>query len=912
MEPFLEKLVKKVLTEHDSIDKLTIVLPSQRGVVYFKHYLKKHIKKASWLPSVLTIDQFVKKNSDFEPVNNIELLLNFYEAYLTLKLEKEHDTFDYFSRWAASLLADFNEIDYYLCDYKVVFNDLKNIKEIDNWSFSEDKLTDIQTKFASFWALIPTYYTTLKNYLREQKKGYNGMIYEDVARNIYQVVDYYEPSSVYFAGFNALSNAEKQIIQTFVSSKKGSFIIDADEFYVGNSEHEAGFFIRKNLKTDFLNSSNWINNFFKETTKNITAIGASSNIIQAKTAGDILSKMSPQKLNNTAVVLADEQLLSPVLNSIPDHIEKYNISMGYSLFKSPLGNLIQTIFSIQESYIKHKGGIFYQHFFSLIDHYLLDVKEQTEQLKKEIIRKNMLFLSSKKIASFPVLKEFHFLFKQWEDASLFEQSKIIFHELIKTLKQKQDISQNALELEYLFAFEQLINKLDKQLVNHQYINSLDTLKQLYFSLLKTESVSFVGEPLDGLQVIGMLETRSIDFENIIMLSVNEDLLPKSELSNSYIPFELKKIHQLPTFKEKESIYANHFYRLLQRCSNAYLIYNDATSGMGSSEKSRYINQIIEELPAYNPNIKVEEKQVIINPVIEKVEALTINSSERIIDRINNLNIDGFSATSLRTFINCKLDFYFKYIIGLKEEDEVNETIEANTLGSIIHKVLEDLYEPLLNRILIEQDIEKLIKQFEGFLKKEFIEQYSADYESGKNALLFYAAKQTIKQFLEQELELVKNNELIIKGLEVEFKKELTISINNKPTIIRLRGTIDRIDELNGNIRLVDYKTGKVEASDLNFDSVDKLTTNPKKEKAFQLLFYLLLVNETYENKTVQAGIISFKSISKGLLELKLNEKKLSDLLVDFEEQLELLIQNIYNHEGTFEHNEKSKYCVYCD
>lgn len=912
MTPFLKKLALKVIEEHSNVSNTWIVLPSHRACIYFKKYLKENITQTSWAPKTLTIDQFIKQHAPLTSISNIQLLLKLYEIHQDIEKEKA-ETLDSFMGWGPMLLGDFNEIDHYLLNYKTVFQDLRNIKEIDNWSFNQEELTDIQHKTSDFWKKIPIYYDLLNQKLDEEKKGYNGKIYKWVANSIFEVVNYFEDNSVYFAGFNALSNSERQIIQTFVSSGKGNFIIDGDQFYINKPAHEAGYFIRKNAKTDFLNSDTWIENDLKETSKQINLIATTSNITQTRYCGNILENMSQEEINQTAIVLGDETLLSPLLNSLPSKIERYNISLGYNLFNSPLGNLIQTIFNVQQNFQKYNGSIHYRTFFSLINHYFLDLKKSTQNIKNDIINKNILFISKKYLSNQNELNQVDFLLKPWDANNLIFNAQEVFYKLIDVLKIRFDINQHALELEYLYEFEKLLKKLFNEFGDKNYVRSLSTIKNIIYQLLKSEDVSFIGEPLDGLQIIGTLETRSLDFKNIIMLSVNDDRMPKSSTSNSFIPFELKRLYGLPTFKEKEAIYAHHFYRLIQRTENLTLIYNELVEGVSGSEKSRYINQLKNELPTYNPNIIFSEKTIQSKIEINTEREVSIKSSPELVNKILELNVKGFSPTALRTFINCELDFYFKYVAGMRDEEEVNETIEANTLGSIIHTVLEELYKPHLNidKPLKADDIDKMIESFEKILQEEFSKQYSKDYKTGKNYLLFHASYTTIHDFLKKEKEVVENHSLKILALEKEYTKEVTLKINGKEESIKLRGTIDRIDSLDNKIRLIDYKTGKVDNGGLKADNLEAVFSNPKLEKAFQLLLYYFLVEEEYPNLEIEPGIISFKSISSGVLQLNTGKTDIKSLMEDYKTELELLFGKLFDTQQIYVHNEDSTYCQYC-
>lgn len=909
MESFLEKTVNRVLLEHNNLEGVTIVLPSQRACTYFKFYLKKNVKKTSWLPQIVTIDSFFKQNSEFKSLDGIELLVQFYQVYC--KIEKENsEPFDSFIKWAPTLLADFNEIDHYLAEPKIIFQDLANIKSIDNWSFNTDELTDIQTNFSTFWNKLHDYYSSLNEELKKNKKSYSGAIYKEVSNKAFELVDLYEKKSVYFIGFNALSASEKLLIQTFSSSKKGTLIFDGDEFYIDNKNHEAGYFIRKNENEDFINRDDCVKSHFKDSKKNIKLISAQSNITQVKTAGAILANLTPDELNETAVVLADENLLIPCLNSLPSTIDSYNVSMGYSLSNTPIFSLINAVFTLQENYKKYGKRVYYTSLFDIINNYLLKIKNT--KAKDSIIARNLLFIYPKFIREQKELEPISFLFEEWNSESIFEDAKNCLFELTKFIKTHIDLDSDSLELEYLFATEKLISKIERQLGNKNYIKDIKTLKRLFLQLFKQESVAFIGEPLDNLQVIGMLETRALDFKNIIMLSVNEGVLPKAENANSFIPYELKKLYKLPTYKEKESIYANHFYRFLQRAENVHLIYNDSVSGIAANEKSRYLNQIEEEFPKYNPELKVEKLTSKIEVYPNQNEELIYHQNDVIKAKLEEINESGFSPTSLRTFINCKQDFYYKYIVGLKDEEEVDETIEANTLGSIIHKVLEDLYLPYVGEFLTEKAIQGMLDSFEEMLSIEFKEQYSDDFETGKNFLFFNAAKKTVSTFLRQEKKLVKDNSIKIIGLEQKLSNSIDFNINGSTKTIKIKGTIDRVDLFNNELRIIDYKTGKVKESDLSLYNIEDSVEKASKEKAFQLMIYLILAQKEFSQyANIKLGIISFKALSLGAIELKIKHSTPQKETEHFVAQLEILMNNIFNPALSFEHNEKSKYCKYC-
>lgn len=920
MKPFLKQLVETVKSEHKDIGQVTLVVPTQRSGVYIKKYLSEDASQTSWMPTIISIDDFIKTNCKLTHIDSVELLFLFYELYQKLEGEQA-DSFYHFSRWAPSLLADFNEMDHYMVEAKVIFNDLRNIKEIDNWSFNEEDLTEIQHNFTNFWEKLPDFYHQLNDKLTQEGKGYSGKLYKWVATSIYEVLDQYAYNSVYFAGFNALSTSEEQIIETFVNSGKGQLMIDADSFYVDNIEHEAGYFIRKQIEKNGKKSIKWMSNYIESSTKKIEIISTQSDVMMAKAVGEILKVMDSESIKKTAVVLADEQLLLPVINSIPDAIETYNISLGYSLYNSPVFSLLNAVFTVQESYLKYgKNSIHYKGFLSVMEHYLLKNVINGYPVKQDIVNKNITFISSKFISQYDELSRIYFLFEKWDENNLLSSVFESLKKLIDLIAESISFGKNSMELEYLFSARKLIQKVENKLNKANYIEDIKTLKFLFFQLFKAEIVSFIGEPLSGLQVIGMLETRALDFENIILVSVNEGILPKSNSSNSFFPYELKKLYNLPTYKEKEAIYANHFYRLMQRTKQAFLLYNNASSGISSTEKSRYIEQLKEELKDFE-QINLEEKVVNAAIINDKIEVNSIKKSKQVLTNLRELAEYGFSPSALKKYIECPLDFYYNYIVGLRQDEEVEETIEASTFGNVIHKVMEILYADYLNKVLIEKDLDHMIESVESILNNQFKAFYSSHYDTGKNYLFYHAAKKNIHEFLLQEKRLVSNNELIVIGLEKKVERLFPVEINGEIIQMKLRGTIDRIDRVNGQLRIIDYKTGVVKPEELELSDLDKITTDSAKEKAFQLLVYGLLIEEELPpNEVFTSGIISFKRLNQGIMQVafksgygpkKITWQPTQKEREEFKAKLILLIQDIFDSSLIFEHNEKAKYCEYC-
>ncbi|NNC69847.1 MAG: PD-(D/E)XK nuclease family protein, partial [Flavobacteriaceae bacterium] len=472
--------------------------------------------------------------------------------------------------------------------------------------------------------------------------------------------------------------------------------------------------------------------------------------------------------------------------------------------------------------------------------------------------------------------------------------------LIDLLKNK---TTDILEKEFLFKNMTVLQQLQQLNDKTGYINNIITLHQLYKQLIKTEKLSFRGEPLSGLQIMGMLETRVLDFENVILTSVNEGILPAGKTDNSFIPFDVKKDPRinLPTYQERDAIFSYHFHRLIQRAKNIYLLYNTENDQYGSGEQSRFITELeikkVHEIEKYVVSPKVSPQNIELKKVIK---------SKPIISRLHELAIKGLSPTSLTHYINNPIGFYQEKILGIKELEEAEETIASNTLGTIIHKTLESLYTPLKNTFLKKEHILAMRKMVENEVLMKFTEVYkNGDISSGKNLLIYNVAQQFISNFLDQELRLISLGSQL-KILELEYDLESEFVIEESGMTVKLIGQADRIDELDGTIRIIDYKTGKAAQNDLMVKDWNLISKDYKYSKAFQVLFYALLYSQMhgadFDRQPLESGIISFKNLNAGFLKVNRNTISNQDL-GNFITELKRLISEIFETSIPFIENE---------
>jgi ATP-dependent helicase/nuclease subunit B len=480
-----------------------------------------------------------------------------------------------------------------------------------------------------------------------------------------------------------------------------------------------------------------------------------------------------------------------------------------------------------------------------------------------------------------------------------------------------------IETEHLFYFAGIMNRIKTLLSECNFINDLKTIHTLFRNIASSTSLPFSGEPLKGLQVMGMLETRTLDFDNIILLSANENILPAGKHQNTFIPLDIRISAGLSTYKQKEAIFGYHFYRLLQRAQNIHLLYNSQIDKFGSGEKSRFITQLLEELPRYNKQCKISQ-QILINKIqfSEKSNAINISKTPEIVDVIRKIAEKGLSPTALNSYICCPLKFYFSYVEGLEESDEVAETIDAATLGTVIHYVLKQLFKDHIQKELNETDVKNMHSKSSALCSEAFRIHYpEGDTAFGKNLLISKVAVKLINDFLDEEIREISklktiNQTLIIRSLEEPYGAELpAIMCEGEKITPRLKGHIDRIDQCGDMIRIIDYKTGKVEKGDLKIQLWDELLTKPDLSKCMQLLCYAYVYMHETKLSESSAGIISLRKLSEGYMPVQFSEFNTDcidqEILQKFADTVTKLISEMLDKNLHFNQTSDDENCANC-
>ena len=915
MTSFIFDVLTDLQESNYNLSELTFVLPSKRAGLFLKHEISKTTSQPIFAPEILSIEEFVEELSQLKSVTDTDLLFEFYSTYQKLTDESKQDTFESFSKWGQLLLQDFNEIDRYLIPQQQIFDYLSAIQEINHWS-SENKQTEFIKNYLSFWNKLSSYYEDFTTSLVNNGIGYQGLIYREAVENIESFVQNTNNNKLVFLGFNALNKAEETIIQELLQNDLAQIYWDIDKVFLDSDKHDAALFTRAH--------KNWVyfkNHPFKWPTDNyskpkkISVFGVPKNVGQAKYIGELLHDIRAENKNleSTAVVLGDENLLIPVLNSLPSDIEALNITMGFPLKSIPLASLFEKLFRIHKTRL---NSFYYKDVQSVLSHQFIRLllntsgKDVADKLILYINNNNLSYISTEKLKTIvPNYSDtIDLLFSNW-DASI---NNILSKcsALILAIKKRLDInkSSNRLSLEYLYRFNVLFNEITRLNSDYKHIKDISALHNVYKELLQNEALDFHGEPLEGLQIMGMLESRVLDYETVIISSVNEGVLPSGKSNNSFIPFDVKLQNNLPTYKEKDAVYTYHFYRLLQRAKNVYILYNTEADILTGGEKSRFITQL--ELEGIHT---INHKTII--PRVPKIEKTTveIKKTNSLLQDIYEVAKKGFSPSSLTNYIRNPIDFYYQKILKIREYDDVEEIVASNTLGTVVHNTLEDFYKPFIGQVLTVDTIKSLKSKIKQQVTYHFKNEYKeGDITKGKNLIVFEIAKRYVLNFLNTEIETLKaGNE--IKILEIEANNSIEIRIPELDFPVRITGKVDRVDQYNGVIRIIDYKTGSVQQNQVEIVDWEDITTDYKKySKSFQVLTYAYMMCKSKQIKLpIEAGIISFKNLNSGFLKFAKKEstrgKKdtliTNETILAFENELKALIVEICNPDIDFTEKE---------
>jgi len=860
---FLSKIISELLSETSDLSQTAVVLPGKRPVVFLKQILKEQ-KYEGFLPEFFTVDELIKKISGKQHIQGISLWLFGYDVYKKIYPE---ETLENFLKWFPTLLKDWDDMLKFSEEDKAVLEYMLDDERIKNWGETLGDGDNARKRNLNFWKKMNVFLPKLKENLQAKGWATDGMIHEMVREKISDFAEETETKFV-FCGFNALTPLEEKLIRELLQKGKAECFFQADEYYIKDLKQEAGKFLRKHMHWKEFNENRkfkWIENSFCEE-KNIKVYEVAGNVAQTKILPEILQEIPKENYSKTAVVLLDENLLLPSLDAV-SFVDNLNITMGFPIKNLGFSGAVKKLFYLQKQLEKNDKSYYYLDVFSVLEEFPDNEEDKKiiDRFTAKIEDENIVYISKKMMQEHLGELSYFQLFEKRTAAELLEDLSNFCYQL--KFREIDDILYENVSL-----FETTFKILKNHMKDYDFEISIDALEVLMNQLVNSENLDFQGEPLEGLQFMGLLETRLLDFENIILLSVNEGKLPLGNTQNTYLPFDVRRNFGLNTFLENDSIYAYHFYRLLQNAKNIYLLYNALGSGVNTGEKSRFITQMEMESPHKMEHIVIENTS---EPILQ--EPIIIEKTEKVLEKLNEWK-DRISASHLISYLYNPIDFYLNNILKAKETEEIEEELSQRNYGNLVHYALEELYGELQGKILKESDIEDLKPKIDEAIKEAIskLKHQPELYERGMNYIHKSMAAKVVEHILDYDLGLIKaGNSLEIISLENAINAEFLLDENGEK--INFIGYIDRIDRLNGVLRVIDFKTAK--AKNLSMkpkeEKLEDFISSADSKQALQLSIYAYMVlhNERFAVNQLQCGIWSFAEIGKGVQTLKLYDNE---------------------------------------
>ena len=953
MTPFLYRIAQTFYSQYgESLYQHTFVFPNRRAGLFFQKHLAEISGKPLFSPQVITINELIEQLSSYQEVDKIELLVMLYDLFI--EVSKSDESFDDFVYWGEMLLSDFDDVDKYMIDAEQLFTNVTDLKSIDDhatylteeqikairqfWTnFMPYEQSDTKKKFMETWQILLPLYTQFRELLHSKGLAYQGMVYRDVAERARKRELNIPSEQIVFVGLHALSTSEIALLQHLRASGVADFYWDYESPFLNDSANKASRWVERN-KTLFPSEYIIEKPPFNDKI-NIEVMGIPSGVGQAKHANSILNELiadkkidNPSQAINTAVVLPDENLLLPILYSVPESIGKINVTMGYSLSHSSIAGLIKDLANAQRKVrsVDGKRHFYFRYVISILNNSLMKIaaKDEGEAVKEHILKNNQVLVPEDELQGHSLLQSIFKGIESWQDIAgyLKEVLTTVYGYLTsaaekeKDLDDKQDnfdVESMDLEREFVVQYFKTITRLEETLKGVSVEMTLETYFKLLDRLAISLSVSFSGEPLSGLQVMGVLETRVLDFENIIMLSMNEGVFPLKKPTNSFVPYTLRKGFDMPTYEFQDSIFAYHFYRMISRAKNVYFLYDTRAEGGQSGEVSRYLYQI---KYLYPQHFNLNERQFSYQVKSPLAEPIVVKKTGAVWEKLSEFKAGGsraLSASSFNNYIDCPLQFYLRYVEKLSEEDEVEESIEYSSFGSILHKVMQDIYDRYKDSV-VTPDMLNQIRKNEPFitekLEEAFAELYSKQPGNPKPLKGYnYLVGESLRSYIKQVLK--------IDASYAPFtyrESEKAFNLNHKVDenlAVRFRGSIDRVDEKDGVTRIIDYKSG---GGDLDFGKLEDLFDPSKRERrkaVLQTFIYAYFYNVLVPNQVLSPGIYfmrsSFKDTSSSIICNKEEVDDIAPYFAEFEALLNEKISELFNQDIPFVQTEHVDNCKYC-
>lgn len=960
MSLFLQRVAQTFYTQYGSeISKFTFVFPNRRAGLFFQRYLSEIIDKPLFSPEIITINECFFSASDWQQADKLSMLFRLYELYKKIR-GVGSESFDNFVFWGEMLLTDFDDVDKYRVDAKQIFTNITELKQIDQIfnAFSENQIKAIrefwqnfepfpegkmQQDFITTWKILLPLYEQFRAALLAENLATEGMVYRHVADRLQnrEEISQWKGKQFVFIGFNALNPCERTLFERLRKTEQADFYWDYEAEELRDSENQASYFYAETALV--FQSKHTIEPVIESLQeKEIELIAVPSDVGQAKKIYSILNELFPpekavKEWINTAIVLPNENVLIPLLHSLPEQIEKVNVTMGFPLKATPVSGLIEHIFELQrrKRVSGNNAAFYYQTVLNILNHQyiaLLCVND-IASLTKKITANNWIYIEEKE---FSVNKLLASIFDAQVDTSSFLSYLLtILRQLQADWKGLAD-EKNTFRFEHDFLYQYYItlNRMSDIMAAKpvDLDMSLDTLMRLIRQLTATISIPFVGEPLEGLQIMGTLETRGLDFENLIISSFNEGIFPKRSPQNSFIPYNLRRGFNLSTTEHQDALSAYNFYRLIHRAKRIFFLYDSRTEGVQTGEVSRFAHQL-----HYHYGVNIKRKSLTFDIGFETPKTLQIAKSKTVMEKLERFLMSGenekaLSASSINSYIDCPLQFYLTRVEEIQQADEVKETVEDNMFGTIFHAVMEYLYKPYKGRVMQTTDFDAMIKntlQIEKEINRAFSVYYFKKKDGaivpleGNNLLIAHVIRKYILQILRTDKQYAP-----FRYVGSEERCHIRYAISGGSKQVNIKGFIDRVDEKEGRVRILDYKTGSGSLDFKSFDEVFEHDKDKRPKYVLQTFLYGILYKEDEKNKDfanekiITPGIYYMRDVFKEDFETQLHykskEKDINEVITDFSvyenefrEHLTACLEEIFNPEIPFIQSESTKPCQYC-
>ena len=950
MQPFLQLVAHDLYTKiGNDLSRTVLVFPNKRANLFFNEYLAEESDQPIWSPAAMSISDLLQKLSVQKAGDPIRLVCELYKVF---KEETEsRETLDDFYFWGELLISDFDDVDKNMVDADKLFSNLQDLKNLmDDYefldeeqeeairqffqNFSIERRTELKEKFISLWDKLGIIYHRYREKLAELGIAYEGMLYRNVIEQL--DTDRLKYNKYVFVGFNVLNKVEKEFFQKLQKAGKAMFYWDYDLFYTQRiSKHEAGEFIKRNL-IDFPNElpESYFDIFRKP--KKIRYISASTENAQArflpewvKATQTHTTQIVSEKEN--AIVLCNEALLLPVLHSIPQDVQNVNITMGFPLAQTPVYSFINAAMELQTNgYRPDTGRFTYEAVSKILKHpYTRQLSDHATRLERELTKTNRFYpLPSE-------LKKDDFLTILFTPQSNIRELCDYLLRLIKSIsilyrkEGEYDDIFNQLYRESIFQSHLKINRLYSLIESGELSVRTDTLKRLITKVLTASNIPFHGEPAIGLQIMGVLETRNLDFRNLIMLSLNEGQLPKAGGESSFIPYNLRKAFGMTTIEHKNAVYAYYFYRLIQRAENITLLYNTSSDGLNRGEESRFMLQLLVEGPHEITREYLEAGQSPQNTLEIQIEK-TPEILRRLYRAYDTAQPESviLSPSALNTYLDCRLRFYYRYVAGLKTPDEVSAEIDSALFGTIFHLSAQLAYTDLTanGKMIQREDLERLLRdeiKLQGYVDQAFKQELfkvAPEEKPEYNGVQLINSKVIVsylKQLLRNDLQYTPF-EMV--AMEKKVSEKITIQTALGPLTLRLGGTIDRMDAKEGTLRIVDYKTGGSPKIPANIEQLFT-PSETRPNYIFQTFLYAAIMSRKQPLMVAPALLYIHRAASESYSPvIEMGEPRKPKIPVnnfaffedEFRERLQALLEEIFDEKELFTQTEDIKKCAYCD